>query len=128
MKKINKLAALITLICFSGYSSTMSEETQTTISETTTVTTAVTTSETLAAEPEVSYMEKCKDILAEMPPEEILTESEGVEYPCKCSASCGLFRRQKISRTVYPSRILGQRGLDGKGYSPYKHDADKSCC
>lgn len=33
------------------------------------------------SEDEVSYMEKCKDIMAEMPPEEILAERGGTKYP-----------------------------------------------
>ncbi|MDE6592303.1 MAG: esterase family protein [Oscillospiraceae bacterium] len=42
---------------------------------------STTAAETSAAEPEVSYMEKIKDKLSEMPPEEILTEREGTVYP-----------------------------------------------
>ena len=34
-----------------------------------------------ASDTEVSYMEKCKDIMAEMPPKEILAERDGAEYP-----------------------------------------------
>lgn len=40
-----------------------------------------TASSVLETDTEESYMEKCNDIMVEMPPEEILTEREGVAYP-----------------------------------------------
>ena len=83
MKRSAKVLVMlmINVLAFSGCGNTLAEEHQTTVSDTTTATTVITTAETFITGPEVSYMEKCKDKLAEMPPEEILTEREGVEYP-----------------------------------------------
>ena len=49
--------------------------------ETTAETTSVTTTEALPEEPELTYLERCEEIMAELPPKEILEEREGVEYP-----------------------------------------------
>ena len=47
----------------------------------TTAHTTITTAETVTTGSEVSYMEMCLEKLAEMPPEEILENREGVIYP-----------------------------------------------
>lgn len=78
MKKF-QTAALLALIVlsFSGCGKTSDSESLSEISEPI----SSETSEIYEPENEVSYMEKCKDIMTEIPPEAILSEREDAEYP-----------------------------------------------
>ena len=78
--KILIVAMMCALAC-SGCGNSSEPESQSSVSETTTTAAAATTAETGVAEAEETYMEKIGDIMAEMPPEEILTEREDIAYP-----------------------------------------------
>ncbi len=77
MKSLSTLAALLALLCFSGCGNTAVSDSNSGETEQTPEITA----EIAAPETEETYMDKCKEKMVEMPPEEILTEREGTEYP-----------------------------------------------
>lgn len=81
MKKIIIISALLVLACLSGCVSASSEPQTESETEQTTITTDATISETEVIEVEKTYLQQCEDIMAEMPPKEILDKREGVEYP-----------------------------------------------
>jgi len=77
MKSLSTFAALLALLCFSGCGNTAASDSHSGGTEQTPETIA----EITAPETEETYMDKCKDKMVEMPPEEILTEREGTAYP-----------------------------------------------
>lgn len=77
MRSLRKLAALLALVCFSGCGNAPETEPQPSTTEPTTTTAA----EAVVTEPEETYMKKMGDIMAEMPPKEILTKREDITYP-----------------------------------------------
>lgn len=67
MKNLSKLAVLLALLCLSGCGNTSVSELR--------------PAEVAVSETGETYMDKCKDKMVEMPPEEILTERENISYP-----------------------------------------------
>ncbi|MDE6031629.1 MAG: hypothetical protein K2G32_08420 [Oscillospiraceae bacterium] len=86
MKNLKIALAIMLAVCLSGcqsevtssgepsHDNIVSEESAETSSE-------QSAAETIAAEPEETYMEKCSELLEEMPPEEILEKRDGIVYP-----------------------------------------------
>lgn len=72
-----KLAVLLALLCVSGCGNTGVSGSHPAETEQA----AATTAEITVPETEETYMDKCKDKMVEMPPEEILTEREDTVYP-----------------------------------------------
>ena len=75
MKLSAKISVVLALSIFALSGCGNTSESESAVSDTTT------TTEAPIIEAEETYMEKYQDIMAEMPPEDILTKREGVEYP-----------------------------------------------
>ena len=88
MKNFKIVAVVMLAVCLSGCqngtanSGSFSDSEQNIISDENTETSAdQNVTEPTAAESEETYMEKCGELLAEMPPEEIFEKRDGVVYP-----------------------------------------------
>lgn len=80
MKKLSKIAVLLALLCLSACGNTPVSEDGSSQTEPTT-TAATTAAEIEEPETEETYMDICNAKLVELPPDEILTERDGVKYP-----------------------------------------------
>ena len=80
MKKITAaILALSILLCACG--AKPESESETGGADVDVLTTGDSSPEPIPEEPEEDYMEKVKDLIVELPPEEIYSKREGVEYP-----------------------------------------------
>lgn len=86
MKKFSIILAVVLAFCLSGCQGAKTgsgspSESESISEESLDIREESDTAESVTSETEESYMEKCSELLAEMPPEEILEKRDGVVYP-----------------------------------------------